>query len=67
MREKYKIHIEIRHTDKALTKYGFNIYNTFKDFVQCMIDNIETNESIFYNTYEEALEKALYQALLLIK
>lgn len=58
LREVHKIHIDICYQDDV---YGYYYKTT------TIIDNTESDESIGFNTYEEALERGLQEGLKLIK
>lgn len=65
LREKYSIFIEIRHCFKDLTKYTFHVYTTWEEYME-KLKKAFKNEMPICNTYEEALEEGLYEALKLI-
>jgi len=61
LREKHNIHIEIKKSNNI--KNGFWVEVDIWDEVHC----IESLASVNFNTYEEALEVGLCEALKLIK
>ncbi len=58
LREVHNIHIDIPYMDEVL-KYGYKITT--------ILNNTESEEVFKFNTYEEALEIGLFEALNLIK
>jgi len=68
LREVHDIHIKIEFLFEE-NKYYFSIYQSDADKIKfelyCLEANIE--DYVIYNTYEEALEDALYNTLNLIK
>lgn len=60
IREKHNIHIEIRLNKKAY-KYQIQYIPLKNEYGECL------NESKNFNTYEQALEEGLLEALKLIK
>ena len=57
LREKHNIHISILHCILSSNEIKYFIFK----------GTLKWNWGLVYNTYEEALEEALYQALVLIK
>jgi len=70
LREKHKISVELSSSD--LDGYNYEVVLLKKQFEHLIIDNrksdnmFENTISINFNTYEEALEKGLQEALKLI-
>lgn len=71
LREKHNIHIEVTpwlQEDGSNEGYGFIIYKTWKERIECELKLLKSNNQIqLKQTYEQALEKSLYESLKLIK
>jgi len=66
LREKYHFHIAIMPWDKTYWWYQIEDIDAYDSSKGALI-KAESEEDKLYNSYEEALEAGLYQALKLIK
>ena len=68
LREIHNIKIDVEYTEIDNNKYMYCVYKTVQERTQIEIDRLSMNddEFIIYDSYEEALETALKEALSII-
>ena len=68
LREKHGIHILVHHYDKDINKYEFEVYRNFDELFESIKNKILLGDKkITYNSFDEALEEALFEGLKLIE